>query len=167
MVLLLAATGCHSHRTAATHEGLRYQRAILDSTAVKADTLRRVDSASLRLLSQAVLLEWDSLDYRLVLDSAGRVAGITGSRRSSRRSGTATASTKASTQAVSHAVESTSTVMSDSVRHELSQEKIAETKADVSSPFHWLELVVLAILLALAVGGVIHLRNLTDRWSKR
>ena len=167
VLLLLLATGCHSHRTTVKHEAARYGRAILDSAVTKADTLRVVDSARVQLLSQAVVLEWDSVDYRLLLDSAGRVAGITGSRRSSRRSGTVSTGTVEARQSLSHAERQETTVVRDSVKHELSQEKTVETKADVWSPSLWLELVLMAILLALAVAGVIHLRNLADRWSKR
>lgn len=167
MLVLLVATGCHSHRSTVTHEDTRYHRAMLDSTVARVDTVCRVDSSTVQLLSQAVVLEWDSLDYRLVLDSAGRVAGITGSRRSSRHSGTAASSRQASRQAVSQAEVSTLTVQSDSVRHELSQVREVETKADVPNPFHWLEWVLIAVLLALAVGGVIYLIELTERWSKR
>lgn len=169
LLVLLAATGCHSHRATVTHEAARYQRAILDSTVSSIDTLRRVDSAAVQWLERAVLLEWDSVDYRLMLDSAGRTVGISGKRMLSRRTSGEHNGAVSSAQSLLQARSMQSAVERDSVSHELSQSIQQESKSgvDLSSPISWFEWVLFAILMVLAIVGVIHLRELTERWSRR
>lgn len=167
LLLLVVATGCHSHRTTVRQEAARYQRAILDSTAVKADTLRRVDSARVEWLQEAVVLEWDSVDYHLELDSAGRVAGVSGKRVSARRSGVRSTGAVQAAHGESRAGVSSATVLMDSVGHEVVEERHSEANTEVANPLGWLERVFIGVILALAVGGVIHLRELTEKWSKR
>lgn len=167
LVGLVLFTGCRSHRVTVRQESARYQRAILDSAAATADTVRRVDSAAVRWLEEAVLLEWDSVDYRIVLDSAGRTVGVSGKRLLSRRSGSATTATAQRHMEQSHGVAHGTTVVSDSVRHALTEERHVETRAEVANPLGWLKWAGVAVLLALSAAGVIHLRKVTERWSRR
>ena len=164
---VLAVTGCHSHRATVTREDARYQRAILDSAVTSADTVRVVDSAAVRWLEEAVLLEWDSVDYRIVLDSAGRTVGVRGKRLLSRRSGRATTATSQRHVEESHGVAHGTTVVRDSVSHALTEERHVETSTEVANPLGWLKWAGLAVGLALSAAGVIHLRKVTERWSRR
>ena len=165
MLAVLCCCGCRSHRTTVRHEATRLERAVQDSTVTRVDSTTRRDSVSLWWLRGALELEVDSVDWHWTWDSAGRVAGVTGRRLVSRRSSTGGATAVAAVQERTDSEARYQRAIQDSVRHEVAEEKHVETKA--GSGWSWLEVVLTAVVLALAVAGVLHLRELTERWSKR
>ena len=166
LVTVLAVVGCRSHRTTVTHEATRYQRVIQDSTVSHMDTTTRRDSVSLAWLTGALSLEIDSVDWHFEWDSVGQPARVTSTRRTVRRSGTSGTTTAAAVQVMSHEEARYQRAVLDSVSHELTEDKQVETKSG-SSLQNWLTVAGMAVLLALVVMGVLHLRKLTERWSKR
>lgn len=165
MLALLAVAGCRSHRETLSHEEARCQRAVLDSTATRVDSLARRDSVSLSWLAGEVLLELDSVDYRITWDSVGRPERVAGKRVVSRRSSSAGQKSAATIQEETHEEARYQRAILDSIAALSVQDKRVETEAGCRPG--WLELACCGMLLVLAVGGVIHLRELTERWSKR
>lgn len=165
MVAVVALSGCRSHRNVTSHEEARYQRTIQDSTATRVDTMARRDSVSLSWVASGLSLEVDSVDWHFTWDSAGRVASVSGKRLVSRRSSKLETQDFASLQTSSREEARYQRAIQDSTAVERVEDKHVETQAG------WrpggLELACMVVLLALAVGGVIHLRELTERWSKR
>ena len=162
---MVAMCGCRSHRNVTSHEAARWQRAIQDSTATHVDSLVRRDSVSLWWAARGLSLEVDSVDWHFTWDSAGRVAGVSGKRLVSRRSSRAETQNFASLQTSSHEESHRQRAIRDSTAVERVQEKHVETVAGWHPS--WLELCCAALLLCLAVAGVLHLRQMADRWSKR
>ena len=162
---LAAQWGCKSHRETVRHEEVRLQRAIQDSAATRVDTMARRDSVSLSWVAGEVSLEVDSVDYRITWDSVGRPSRIAGKRVMSQRS--SSAGQKAAAAVVEETREEArrQRAVQDSTVLNRVEDKHVETQAGWRPK--WLELACLAVLLALAVGGVLHLRDITERWSKR
>lgn len=165
VLALVALAGCRSHRETVRHEEVRYQRAIQDSTVTRVDTTSRRDSVSLSWVAGEVMLEVDSVDYRITWDNVGRPARVSGKRLVSHRSSKLETQDFASAQTSSREEVRQQRAMQDSTAALRVEDKHVETQAG----WHpgWLELVCCGVLLVLAVGGVIHLRELTERWSKR
>lgn len=165
MVAVVALSACRSHRNVTSHEEARYQRTIQDSTATRVDTMARRDSVSLSWVASGLSLEMDSVDWHFTWDSVGRVASVSGKRLVSRRSSKLETQDFASLQTSSREEARYQRAIQDSTAVERVEDKHVETQAG------WrpggLELACMVVLLALAVGGVIHLRELTERWSKR
>lgn len=157
--------GCRSHRNTVRHEEARRERAMQDSTVVSVDTMSRRDSVSLSWVASGLSLDVDSIDWHFTWDSAGRVAGVSGKRLVSRRSSRAETQNFASLQTSSHEEARYQRAIQDSLSHEVVEDKHVETQAG----WHpgWLEVACCVVLLVLAVGGVLHLRELTERWSRR
>ena len=166
LVTVLAMVGCRSHRTTVKHEETRWHRVTLDSTATCVDTTTRRDSVSLAWLTGALSLEIDSVDWHFEWDSVGQPARVTSTRRTVRRSGTSGTTTAAAVQVMSREEARYQRAVQDSVSHELTEDKRAETKSG-SSVLNWLKVAGMVVLLALVVMGVVHLRKLTEKWSKR
>ena len=166
MLVLAAVCGCHSHRTTVKQEETCWQQVTHDSAVSHVDTLSRRDSVVEEWLSQAVSLEWDSVEYHFEWDSAGQVSRVTGSRLGSRRSVVCGAARGEASSMLSSRQEDVVSARRDSVEGHVSREALKETKRGGDMPL-WLEVSLMAILLVLAVGGVLHLRDLTDRWSRR
>lgn len=165
LLVLVALSGCRSHRNVTSHEEARWQRTILDSATTLVDTMARRDSVSLSWVASGLSLELDSVDWHFTWDSAGRVASVSGKRLVSQRSSRAGQKATATILEESHEEARWQRAVQDSTAVERVQDKHVETQAGWHP--NWLELVCMAVLLALAVGGVIHLRELTERWSKR
>ena len=165
MLVLALLLGCRSHRNVASHEAARLQRAIQDSTATHVDSLVRRDSVSLWWVASGLSLEVDSVDWNFTWDSAGRPASVSGKRLVSHRSSSAGQKAAATIQEETHEESRRQRAIQDSTAALSVQDKHVETVAG----WHpgWLELACCGVVLVLAVGGVIHLRELTDRWSKR
>ncbi len=165
VLAVVALAGCRSHRETVRHEGVRYQRTIQDSTVTRVDTTSRRDSVSLSWVARGLSLEVDSIDWHFTWDSAGRVAGVSGKRLVSQRSSRAGQKATATILEETHEEARWQRAVQDSTAVERVQDKHVETVAG----WHpgWLEVVCAGVLLALAAGGVIHLRELTERWSKR
>lgn len=166
LLVLLLFTGCRSHRATVSQESARYQRAILDSTVTSADTVRRVDSATAQWLSDLVELEWDSVDYRVLRDSTGRAIGATGIRRASRRATTTSRGQCSAALSESSMSQASTLAHVDSIAVVTRLEETKE-RTTAGSGLGWARLLGLSLLLVLAVGGVIHVRTVTERWSKR
>ena len=156
VLAVVALGGCRSHRDAVRHEEARRERAIQDSMVVSVDTMSRRDSVSLSWLASGLSLD---------VDSAGRVAGVSGKRLVSRRSSRAETQNFASLQTSSHEEARYQRAIQDSLSHEVVEDKHVETQAGWRPG--WLEVGCIVVLLVLAVGGVLHLRELTERWSRR
>lgn len=165
VLAVVALAGCRSHRDAVRHEEARRERAIQDSMVVSVDTMSRRDSVSLSWLASGLSLDVDSIDWHFTWDSAGRVAGVSGKRLVSRRSSRAETQNFASLQTSSHEEARYQRAIQDSLSHEAVEDKHVETVSGWRPS--WLKMGCMAVLVALAAGGVIHLRELTDRWSKR
>ena len=165
VVAMVAMCGCRSHRNVTSHEEARYQRAIQDSTATHVDSLVRRDSVSLWWAARGLSLEVDSVDWHFTWDSAGRPSSVSGKRLVSHRSSSAGLKTAATINEEKHEEARWQRAIQDSTSVERVQEKHVETVAG----WHpgWLELAWCGVVLVLAVGGVLHLRELTERWSKR
>lgn len=165
VVVLVALSGCRSHRNVTSHEEVRLQRAILDSTATGVDSMARRDSVSLSWVASGLSLEVDSVDWHFTWDSVGRVASVSGKRLVSRQSSNAGQKAAATIQEETHEESRLQRVLQDSTAALRVEDKHVETVAG----WHpgWLEVACMALVLVLAVGGVIHLRELTERWSKR
>ena len=165
VLAVVALGGCRSHRDAVRHEEARRERAIQDSMVVSVDTMSRRDSVSLSWLASGLSLDVDSIDWHFTWDSAGRVAGVSGKRLVSRRSSRAETQNFASLQTSSHEEARYQRAIQDSLSHEVVEDKHVETQAGWRPG--WLEVGCIVVLLVLAVGGVLHLRELTERWSRR
>ena len=163
IVLVLAISGCHSHRSTVTHETGRYQRAILDSAATRVDTVRLVDSAAMRWALQAALLEWDSVDYRFAWDSTGRPASVRGTRVVSRQGGTTVAEAVERRLDARHGLSASASVVSDSVRQALEVERHVDVKGGAAVSGLWWRLPLAIVLLAAGMAGSVYLR----RWTAR
>lgn len=166
VVLALASVcGCKSHRETVRHDEVRYQRTIQDSTVSKVDSMARRDSVSLSWVAGEVSLELDSVDYRITWDSVGHPTQIAGKRLVSRRS--SSTGQKAASTAVeeTHEEACRQHAVQDSTAVESVQDKRALTKAGWQPG--WLEIAGGLVLLLLAGCGVLYLRGLTERWSKR
>lgn len=165
VVALVVLSGCRSHRETMGHEEARYQRAIQDSTATHVDSLVRRDSVSLWWVASGLSLEVDSVDWHFTWDSAGRPASVSGKRLVSHRSSSAGQKAAATIQEETHEESLRQRAIQDSTSVERIQDKHVETVAG----WHpgWLELACCGVVLVLAVGGVLHLREMTERWSKR
>ena len=166
VVLALASVcGCKSHRETVRHETARYQRTVQDSTVSKVDSMARRDSVSLSWVASGLSMELDSVDYRITWDSVGHPTQIAGKRLVSRRS--SSTGQKAASTAVeeTHEEACRQHAVQDSTAVESVQDKRVETKAG----WHpgWLEVAGGLVLLLLACCGVLYLRGLTERWSKR
>ena len=165
VVILVALPGCRSHRNVTSHETARYQRAVLDSTATRVDSLARRDSVWLSWLAGELSLELDSVDYRITWDSVGRPSRVAGKRVVSRRSSSAGQKAAASVVEETHEESRYQRAILDSTAALSVQDKHVETNAGWHPD--WLELACCGVLLVLSIGGVLHLRKLTERWSKR
>lgn len=165
VVALVVLSGCRSHRETMGHEEARYQRAIQDSTATHVDSLVRRDSVSLWWVASGLSLEVDSVDYRITWDSVGRPSRVAGKRVVSRHSSSAGQKAAATVVEETHEEARWQRAVQDSTAVERVQDKHVETQAGWRPG--WLELACCGVLLVLAIGGVLHLRKLTDRWSKR
>lgn len=165
VIAVIALSGCRSHRETVRHETARYQRAILDSTATGVDSLARRDSVSLWWLVGEVSLEMDSVDYRITWDSVGHPARIAGKRLVSRHSSSAGQKAAAAAVEETHEEVLRQRTLRDSTAAVRVQDKRVETEAGCRPG--WLELTCCGVLLALAVGGVVYLKGLAERWSKR
>lgn len=165
MLVLVALCGCRSHRNVTSHEEARWQRAVLDSTATRVDSMERRDSVSLWWAARGLSLEVDSVDWHFTWDSAGRVASVSGKRLVSRRSSKQETQDIASVQKSSREEARYQRAIQDSAAALCVQDKHVETQAGWHPS--WLELVCCGVVLVLAIGGAIHLRELTERWSKR
>ena len=165
VVALVVLSGCRSHRETMGHEEARYQRAIQDSTATHVDSLVRRDSMSLWWVASGLSLEVDSVDWHFTWDSAGRPSSVSGKRLVSHRSSSAGQKAAATIQEETHEEARWQRAIRDSTSVERIQDKHVETVAG----WHpgWLELLSCGVVLVLAVGGVLHLRELTERWSRR
>ncbi len=165
VLVLVAVAGCRSHRETVRHETARYQRAVLDSTATRVDSTSRRDSVSLWWVSSGLSLDVDSIDWHFTWDSAGRVSGVSGKRLVSRHSSSAGQKAAATIQEETHEESRQQRAILDSTAALSVQDKHVETEAGCRPG--WLELACCGVLLVLAIGGVLHLRKLTERWSKR
>lgn len=165
MLVLVALCGCRSHRNVTSHEVARFQRAVLDSTATRVDSMERRDSVSLWWAARGLSLEVDSVDWHFTWDSAGRVASVSGKRLVSRRSSAAGEKAAATILEETHEEARWQRAIQDSAAALCVQDKHVETQAGWHPS--WLELVCCGVVLVLAIGGAIHLRELTERWSKR
>lgn len=166
VVLALAALpGCRSHRNVTSHETARYQRTVLDSTATRVDSVERRDSVWLSWMAGELSLEVDSVDWHFTWDSVGRPSRVAGKRVVSRRSSSAGQKAAATIQEETHEEARRQRAILDSTAALSVQDKHVETEAGCRPG--WLELVCCGVLLVLAIGGVLHLRKLTERWSKR
>ncbi len=165
MLVLVALSGCRSHRNVTSHEEARWHRAIQDSTLTKVDTMARRDSVSLWWAARGLSLDVDSVDWHFTWDSSGRPVSVSGKRLVQHRSSKLETQDFASLQTSSHEEARQQRAQRDSTATLREQDKHVETQAG----WHpgWLELVCCGVLLVLSVGGVIHLRELTERWSKR
>jgi hypothetical protein len=165
MLVLDAVAGCRSHRETVSHEEVSHQRTVLDSAVTRVDSLSRRDSVSLWWVSSGLSLDVDSIDWHFTWDSAGRMAGVRGKRLVSRRSSIAGQKAASTVQEETHEEALSQRAVVDSLSQVVVEDKQVETQAG----WHpgWLEVVCAGVLLALAVGGVIHLREMTERWSKR
>lgn len=165
LLVLVALSGCRSHRNVTSHEEARWQRTIQDSAVAKVDTMARRDSVSLSWVASGLSLEVDSVDYRITWDSVGRPSRIAGKRVMSQRS--SSAGQKAAAAVVEETREEAryQRAVQDSTVLNRVEDKHVETQAGWRP--RWLELACMAVLLVLAVGGVLHLRDITERWSKR
>ena len=164
-LVLALLSGCRIHRNVTSHEEARYQRAIQDSTAIHVDSLVRRDSVSLWWVASGLSLEVDSVDWHFTWDSAGRPASVSGKRLVSHRSSSAGQKAAATILEETHEEAHRQRAIRDSTAVERVQEKHVETVAGWHPS--WLELCCAALLLCLAVAGVLHLRQMADRWSKR
>lgn len=165
VLVLVALPGCRSHRDTVSHEAVRSQGTILDSTATRARSTARRDSVSLSWLASGLSLELDSVDWHFTWDSVGRPARVAGKRVVSRRSSSAGQKAAATVVEETHEEARRHRAMRDSTAAERVQDKHVETDAGWRPG--WLEMVCTGVLLLLAVAGVLHLRQMTDRWSKR
>lgn len=165
LLLMVALGGCRSHRDAVRHEEARRERAIQDSMVVSVDTMSRRDSVSLSWLASGLSLDVDSIDWHFTWDSAGRVAGVSGKRLVSRRSSIAGQKAAATILEETHEEARWQRAVQDNTAVERVQDKHVETRAGWRPG--WLEVGCIVVLLVLAVGGVLHLRELTERWSRR
>lgn len=165
VLAVVALQGCKSHRETVRHEEVRGQRTIQDSAVAKVDTMARRDSVSLSWVASGLSLEVDSVDYRITWDSVGRPSRIAGKRVMSQRS--SSAGQKAAAAVVEETREEAryQRAVQDSTVLNRVEDKHVETQAGWRP--RWLELACMAVLLVLAVGGVLHLRDITERWSKR
>lgn len=165
VVILVALLSCKSHRETVKHEEVRYQRAILDSTATRVDSVERRDSVWLSWMAGEVSLEVDSVDWHFTWDSVGRPSRVAGKRVVSRRSSSAGQKAAATIQEETHEEARQQRAILDSTAALSVQDKHVETNAGWHPD--WLELACCGVLLVLAIGGVLHLRKLTERWSQR
>ena len=165
MLALAFTCGCKSHRETMRHEEVRYQRTVQDSTVSKVDSMARRDSVSLSWVAGEVSLELDSVDYRITWDSVGHPTQIAGKRVVSRRSSSAGQKTAATVQEETHEEAHYQRAIQDSTAVQSVQDKRVETKAGWHP--RWLEIAGGLVLVLLAGCGVLYLRGLTERWSKR
>ena len=165
VLAVVALQGCKSHRNVTSHEEARWQRAIQDSAATRVDTMARRDSVWLSWAAGELSLEVDSVDWHFTWDSVGRPSSVRGKRVLSRRS--SSAGQKAAAAVVEETREEArfQRAVQDSTVLNRVEDKHVETQAGWRP--RWLELACLAVLLVLAVGGVLYLRDITERWSKR
>lgn len=165
MLALVALAGCRSERHVTSHEEARFQRAVLDSTATRVDSLARRDSVWLSWMAGEVSLEVDSIDWHFAWDSAGRVAGVSGRRLVSRHS--SVAGQKAAAAAVEETREESrrQRAIVDSTSALRVEDKRVETKAGWRPG--WLEIAGGLVVLLLAGCGVLYLRGLTERWKDK
>lgn len=165
MLVLVALPGCRSHRSMVSHEVVRLQRTVQDSAVAKVDSTARRDSVSLWWAARGLSLELDSVDWHFTWDSAGRPASVSGKRLVSRRSSSAGRKAAATVVEETHEEARRQRAVVDSLGHEVVEDKHVETHAGWRPG--WLEVVCIGVLLLLAVAGVLHLRQMADRWSKR
>ena len=165
LLLMVALAGCRSHRTTVKHEETRSQRVMQDSTVTRVDSTTRRDSVSLSWLAGELSLEVDSIDWHFTWDSAGRMAGVTGRRLVSRRSESSGQKSAATVLEESREEARYQRAIQDSIAIASVQDKHVETQAGWRPG--WLEVACIVVLLVLAVGGVLHLRELTERWNRR
>ena len=165
VLALVAVAGCRSHRETVLHEEARRQRAVLESTATRVDTMSRRDSVSLSWAAGELLLELDSVDYRITWDSVGHPSMVAGKRVVSRRSSSAGQKAAATIQEETHDEARRQRAIQESTAAQSIQDKHVETVAGWRPG--WLELVCCGVLVLLAAVGAVHLRELTEGWSKR
>lgn len=144
---------------------MRLQRTIQDSAATRVDSLARRDSVSLSWVASGLSLDVDSVDWHFTWDSAGHVASVSGKRLVSRRSSSAGQKAAATIVEGTRMEARLQRAIQDSTAVESVEEKHVETQAGWRPG--WLEVGCIVVLLVLAVGGALHLRELAERWSRR
>lgn len=165
VLVLVALLGCRSHRETVRHEEVRYQRAIQDSTVTRVDTTSRRDSVSLSWVAGEVMLEVDSVDYRITWDSVGRPSRVSGKRLVSRRSNVAGQKAAATIQEETHEESRQHHAIQDSTAMEAVEDKCVETQAGWHPA--WVEVMLTGVVAALAVVGALRLRKMIGRWWRR
>lgn len=173
-LLLLAGAGCRTHQHVTATEAGTHSRVETLETTVKADTAKTSFATLFSDSARTAAATWDSINFVLNYDSAGRIESIRGSRR------TAKSRVEANTQAVqaasqgSSTSQQTTTTAADTTKHESASQTTSQTEAGgnvLSSIDRGLEVGVPVALslaaLVLCAWLIYRLRKLNEKWEQR
>lgn len=173
-LLLLAGAGCRTHKHVTATEAGTHSRVETLETTVKADTAKTSFAALFSDSARTAAAIWDSINYVLNYDSAGRIESIRGSRRTAESRVEANTQQVQAASSVAHVQEHTQAAAADTTKHESAKETTSQTEAGgnvLSSIDRGLEVgvpVALGVVALVVCAWLIYrLRKLNEKWEQR
>lgn len=169
-LLLLAGSGCRTSRHVTATEAGTHSRVETLETTVKADTAKTSFATLFSDSARTAAETWDSINFVLNYDSAGRVESIRGSRRTTESRVEANTQQVQAASSVAHVQEHSQAAAADTTKHESAAQAVAEVEAG-GEVLTWMwrvsGIAVVLAGLALCAWLVYRLRKLNERWEQR
>lgn len=173
-LLLLAGAGCRTHKHVTATQAGTHSRVETLETTVKADTAKTSFATLFSDSARTAAATWDSINYILNYDSAGRIESIRGSRRTAESSVHANTQQVQAASSVAHVQEHTQAAAADTTKHESAKETTSQTEAggNVLSAIDTAVAVGVPVALSLAAlvlcaWLIYRLRKLNEKWEQR
>lgn len=169
-MLLLAGAGCRTHKHVTATEAEAHSRVETTKKTVEADTAKTSFATLFSDSARTAAAIWDSINYVLNYDSAGRIESIRGSRRTAESRVEANTQQVQAASSVAHVQEHTQAAAADTTKHQGAKETTSQTEAGGNV----LSTIDKAVGIAVVIAGLVfcawlvyRLRKLNEKWEQR